>query len=145
MRGSSECHSPRRCRLGLGIHRFGSAAWQAIFICGNLPAASVHFAMAPELFLPHTPHIRGKGEGDRREREGRRKGRDKGRKERRKTREGRKRKGKKNKMTQKGKKKKGSPWIQEAASLTCQVAGGTWRRWGRAVFLVVMNPCPVNL
>lgn len=84
MRGSSECHSPRRCRLGLGIHRFGSAAWQAIFICGNLPAASVHFAMAPELFLPHTPHIRGKGEGDRREREGRRKGREKGRKERRK-------------------------------------------------------------
>lgn len=37
--GSSECHSPRSWRLGLGIHRFGSGAWQAIFICRNLPAA----------------------------------------------------------------------------------------------------------
>lgn len=143
MRGSSEYHSPRRCRLGLGIHRFGSGAWQAIFICRNLPAASVHFAMAPELFLPHTHILEEKGrETEERGREEGREGKKEGRKEERREKEG---KGKKNKMKQKGKKKKGSPWIQEAASLTSQVAGGTWRRWGRAVFLVVMNPCPVNL
>lgn len=102
--GSSECHSPRSWRLDLGIHRFGSGAWQAIFTCRNLPAASVHFAMAPELFLPHT-HIRGKGEGDRREREGRRKGRKKGRKERRKKRE-RKEKERKEKQNETKRKEK---------------------------------------
>ena len=174
MRGSSECHSPRSCRLGLGIHRFGSGAWQAIFICGNLPAASaslvaqrlkhlpamwktwvrswrkkwqptpvflpgeshvrrslvgyslygvaksqtplsnltfpltfpaasVHFAMAPELFLPHT-HIRGKGEGDGREREGRRKGRKKGKKQEERKKE-KERKEKQNETKRKEKKR----------------------------------------
>lgn len=97
--GGSECHSQRSWRLGLGVWIWGLTAR---FHLEDLPAASVLFAVAPELFLPHT-HIRGTGEGREREERGREEGREKGRKGGKK----KERKKKKGERT-KGRKRKGN-------------------------------------